>query len=123
MSTEYVLTPEDIAISIHTSIRKYCNSEPTSLMYNLIHILTNEDCTDKAWKRLYNLIANNLKDVDMSDQEAVATVVRETWQTHPMYRPREKSVKITSGDLALYLAATIIPENEWMGIVFLIAEN
>ena len=62
----------DVCIAMHTALRKYCDSDITSAIYNLIHLI--HDMKPRklnAWLILGELVADRLNSQEYTNTEAV----------------------------------------------------
>ncbi len=50
MSTEETIEGTDVCVCIHTALRKACDSPETSLLYNLIHMVSDLPPTMDPWR-------------------------------------------------------------------------
>lgn len=59
MAKQEKLEGNDVCVCIHTALRKACDSKPTSLLYNLIHMM-NLDTPMEPWRFFGAAVAERL---------------------------------------------------------------
>lgn len=63
---------ENLGEALHTALRKYCDSDPTSIAWNVIHLLK-----PKVWAEYLETVWKRLDGVKFTDEAAITTAVRE----------------------------------------------
>lgn len=94
---------EDLGNCLHTSLRKYCDSKPTLLAWNIIEL------TEKtSWLDYLKLVNAELSKGDEPFQS-----VKTAWQNLPTKDAEHN---------ALALVFDLFSENDWIGFVAILNE-
>ena len=69
---------EDLGVSLHTSLRKYCDSAPTSIAWNAIEIMSPEQWLD--YLQYLNSSIEKSDDVSLDNLAGFVNQVSYAWQ-------------------------------------------
>ncbi len=121
MSSDKQITGYDVCYSIHTALRKCCDSTPTSLLWNLIHAFDGR--ADDAWHFYGELVAHHIADgrsaVDAMKNAAVTLGASARFDVPEGFRDRHAGLRSsTEGACALTairLTFELFSEQDWDG--------
>lgn len=101
-------TREDLGECLHTALRKYCDSTPTSIAWNAIYLLKPEtwaEYLDIVWKRLENPAIQN--------ENHVATLL---WRASV----QDWSIMADNAGVILSCAFRLFKKADWQGYASLL---
>lgn len=72
------MNKEDIGSALHTALRKLCDSKPTSIVWNAIHLLD-----DELWESYVSCIEETIRGKD-STTETIKSQTLRFWEDAPI---------------------------------------